>query len=103
MTIAPPIATGGAGESCFSRSSRSSRFFSRASRGELDVRTTWPPEAMRTLRGVETAVIRLARAVIFAALLLAAVAVYITQGGGVVSYLLFALATVAFLATLVRR
>jgi predicted unusual protein kinase regulating ubiquinone biosynthesis (AarF/ABC1/UbiB family) len=79
------------------------RFFSRASRGELDVRTTWPPEAMRTLRGVETAIIRLARAVIFAALLLAAVAVYITQGGGLVSYLLFALATVAFLATLVRR
>jgi hypothetical protein len=41
--------------------------------------------------------------VIFAALLLAAVAVYITQGGGIVSYLLFALATVAFLATLIRR
>ena len=79
------------------------RFFSRASRGELDVRTTWPPEAMRTLRGVETAVIRLTRAVIFAALLLAAVAVYITQGGGVVSYVLFALAAMAFLATLVRR
>jgi predicted unusual protein kinase regulating ubiquinone biosynthesis (AarF/ABC1/UbiB family) len=79
------------------------RFFSRASRGELDVRTTWPPEAMWTLRGVETAVIRLTRAVIFAALLLAAVAVYVTQGGGLVSYLLFALATVAFLATLIRR
>jgi hypothetical protein len=36
-------------------------------------------------------------------LLLAAVVVYVTQEGGVVSYVLFALAAVAFLVTLVRR
>jgi predicted unusual protein kinase regulating ubiquinone biosynthesis (AarF/ABC1/UbiB family) len=79
------------------------RFFSRANRGELAVRTTWGPETTRTLHRVEAAVNRLASAVVFAALLLAAVAVYVTQGGGAVSYLLFALATVALLVTLTRR
>jgi predicted unusual protein kinase regulating ubiquinone biosynthesis (AarF/ABC1/UbiB family) len=79
------------------------RFFSQATRGELAVRTTWGPETMRTLRRVETAINRLTRAVVFAALLLAAVVVYVTQEGGVVSYVLFALAAVAFLVTLVRR
>ncbi len=79
------------------------RFFRRASLGELTVRTSWPPEAMRTVRRVETAVNRLTSAVIFAALLLAAVAVYVTQGAGLVSYVLCALAAVALLATLIRR
>jgi predicted unusual protein kinase regulating ubiquinone biosynthesis (AarF/ABC1/UbiB family) len=79
------------------------RFFKQATQGELTVRTSWTPDATQTLRRVETAVNRLASAVVFAALLLAAVAVYITQGGGVVSYLLFALAAAALLASLVRR
>lgn len=79
------------------------RFFSQAARGELAVRTTWTPEATRTLRRVETAVNRLTMAVIFAALLLAAVAVYVTQDGGTLSYILFALAAIAFLMALVRR
>lgn len=79
------------------------RFFSQATRGQLAVRTTWGPEATRSLQRVEAAVNRLASAVVFAALLLAAIAVYVTQGGGTVSYLLFALATVALLVTLTRR
>jgi predicted unusual protein kinase regulating ubiquinone biosynthesis (AarF/ABC1/UbiB family) len=51
------------------------RFFSQAARGQLSVRTTWDPDATRSLHGVEAAVNRLAWAVVFAALLLAAVAV----------------------------
>jgi predicted unusual protein kinase regulating ubiquinone biosynthesis (AarF/ABC1/UbiB family) len=79
------------------------RFLGKAARGELAVRTTWGPEATRPLRRVEVALNRLASAVIFAALLLAAVAVYVTQGGGAVSYLLFSLAGIALLTTLFRR
>lgn len=79
------------------------RFFSKASQGDLTVRTSWPPDAMRTLRSVERAVNRLTGAVIFAALLLAAVAVYLLQGAGVASYTLFALAAVVLLVTLIRR
>jgi predicted unusual protein kinase regulating ubiquinone biosynthesis (AarF/ABC1/UbiB family) len=79
------------------------RFFGQATRGELAVRTSWSPEDARSLRRVETAVNRLSSAVIFAALLLAAVLVYVTQGEGVISYLLFALAAVALLASLFRR
>ena len=78
------------------------RFFSQAARGELAVRTAWSPETTRTLHRVETAINRLTRAVVFAALLLAAIAVYVTRPG-VVSYVLFALAAVAFLAMLIRR
>jgi predicted unusual protein kinase regulating ubiquinone biosynthesis (AarF/ABC1/UbiB family) len=79
------------------------RFFSQASRGQLEVRTTWSPEATQRVRKVEVAVNRLASAVVFAALLLSAVAVYVTQGEGWVSYALFALAGVALLVTLTRR
>jgi predicted unusual protein kinase regulating ubiquinone biosynthesis (AarF/ABC1/UbiB family) len=79
------------------------RFFGQAARGELSVRTTWSPEDTRLLRRVESSVNRLSGAVIFAALLLAAVAIYVTQGEGVLSYLFFALAAVAFLVTLFRR
>ena len=78
------------------------RFFSQAARGELAVRTAWSPETTRTLHRVETAINRLTRAVVFAALLLAAIVVYVTRPG-VVSYVLFALAAVAFLAMLIRR
>jgi predicted unusual protein kinase regulating ubiquinone biosynthesis (AarF/ABC1/UbiB family) len=79
------------------------RFFSQAARGELRVQTTWSPDATRTLHRVETAVNRLTGAVVFAALLLAAAATYLTQGGGIVSYVLFASAVVALLVTLTRR
>jgi predicted unusual protein kinase regulating ubiquinone biosynthesis (AarF/ABC1/UbiB family) len=79
------------------------RFFSRAMQGDLTVRTSWTPDATRTLRRVETAVNRLTAAVVFAALLLGAVAVYATQGGGPVSYTLLALAGVALFVTLTRR
>ncbi len=79
------------------------RFFSQATRGELAVRTAWTPETTQLVRRVEAAVSRLTGAVIFAALLLAAVAIHITQGGGWGSYLLFALAGVALLLTLARR
>jgi predicted unusual protein kinase regulating ubiquinone biosynthesis (AarF/ABC1/UbiB family) len=79
------------------------KFLSQANRGQLAVRTSWSPEATRTVRRVEAAVNRLAWAVIFAALLAAAVAIYITQGGGVVSYVFFGLAAVALLILLTRR
>jgi predicted unusual protein kinase regulating ubiquinone biosynthesis (AarF/ABC1/UbiB family) len=79
------------------------RFFGEALRGELSVQTTWSPEAMRAVRRVESAVNQLTAAVVFAALLLAAVATYVVNGGDVVSYTLFALASVALLATLLRR
>jgi predicted unusual protein kinase regulating ubiquinone biosynthesis (AarF/ABC1/UbiB family) len=79
------------------------RFFRQAARGELTVRTQWTPEATRTVRRVETAVNRLAGAVVFAALLLAAIAVYVTEGAGPLSYALWGLAAVALLVTLTRR
>jgi predicted unusual protein kinase regulating ubiquinone biosynthesis (AarF/ABC1/UbiB family) len=79
------------------------RFFSQASRGELSVRTSWAPDATRTLHRVETAVNRLSSAVIFAALLLAAMGVYGLEGLGVASLILFGLAAVALLVTLTRR
>ncbi len=79
------------------------RFFSRANRGELTVRTSWAPDDARSVRRVEGAVNRLGWAVIFAALLLAAVAVYVTKGGVALSYTLFALAAVALLVSLTRR
>jgi predicted unusual protein kinase regulating ubiquinone biosynthesis (AarF/ABC1/UbiB family) len=82
---------------------KTERFLGQAARGELAVRTVWSREDTRTLRRVETAVNRLASAVVFAALLLSAVAIYMTQGGGIVSYTLFALAAVAFLGALFRR
>jgi predicted unusual protein kinase regulating ubiquinone biosynthesis (AarF/ABC1/UbiB family) len=79
------------------------RFFSQATRGELNIRTSWSADSTQTLRRVETAVNRLVWAVIFAALLLAAAAVYVTQGEGPVTYVLLALAGVALLVTLIRR
>jgi predicted unusual protein kinase regulating ubiquinone biosynthesis (AarF/ABC1/UbiB family) len=82
---------------------QANRFFTQASRGDLAVRTSWAPETAQTLHRVETAVNRLTAAVIFAALLLAGVAVYLTQGAGVTSYTLFALAAVALLVLLTRR
>jgi predicted unusual protein kinase regulating ubiquinone biosynthesis (AarF/ABC1/UbiB family) len=82
---------------------KADRFLGQATRGELEVRTHWSREDTRTLRRVETAVNRLASTVVFAALILSAVAVYVTQGGGIVSYLLFALAGAALVASLVRR
>jgi predicted unusual protein kinase regulating ubiquinone biosynthesis (AarF/ABC1/UbiB family) len=82
---------------------KADRFLGQAARGELAVRTVWSREDTRTLRRVETAVNRLGSAVVFAALLLSAMAIYVTQGGGVASYTLFALAAVAFLGALFRR
>jgi predicted unusual protein kinase regulating ubiquinone biosynthesis (AarF/ABC1/UbiB family) len=79
------------------------RFFSQAGRGELTVRTSWNDNEIQTVHRVGTAVNRLASAVVFAALLLAAVVVYVTQGPGPVSYALFALAVVALLVALTRR
>jgi predicted unusual protein kinase regulating ubiquinone biosynthesis (AarF/ABC1/UbiB family) len=79
------------------------RFFRQAAQGQLSMRTTWAPETTQTVRRVETAVNRLAGAVIFAALLFAAVAVYVTEGLGVVAGVLFGLAGLALLITLTRR
>jgi hypothetical protein len=79
------------------------RFFQEANRGELTVRTTWSPEALRSARRIEVAVNRLAGAMVFASLLLAAVAVFVTRGGSAVSYGLFGAAAVALLMTLARR
>ncbi len=78
-------------------------FFGRANRGELTVRTEWSPDATRLVYRVETAIHRLTAAILFAALLLAAVAFYIFQGQGPVSITLFGLAALAFLAALFRR
>jgi hypothetical protein len=79
------------------------RFFSQATRGELSVRTSWSAESTQTLRRVEASVNRLVWAVIFAALLLAAVAVYVTQGQGPVVYALLALTALALAVVLIRR
>lgn len=79
------------------------RFLTRANRGDLSVRTSWSTETRRSVRRVETAVNRLTAAVVFAALLLAAVAVYVTTGPGVMSYVLFSLAFVALVGALFRR
>lgn len=79
------------------------RFFQRAAQGDLTVRSTWTPEASRTLRRLETAIDRLAGAAVFAALLLSGVAVYLVRGAGTVSTVLLVLAGLALLYTLARR
>jgi predicted unusual protein kinase regulating ubiquinone biosynthesis (AarF/ABC1/UbiB family) len=79
------------------------RFFRQAAQGQLSMRTTWAPETTQTVRRVEAAVNRLSGAVIFAALLFAAVAVYLTEGLGVVAGVLFGLAALVLLITLSRR
>jgi predicted unusual protein kinase regulating ubiquinone biosynthesis (AarF/ABC1/UbiB family) len=79
------------------------RFFRQAAQGDLTVRTQWTPETTRTVRRVETAVNRLAGAVVFAALLLAAVGVYVADGAGPLSYTFLGLAAIALLVTLTRR
>jgi predicted unusual protein kinase regulating ubiquinone biosynthesis (AarF/ABC1/UbiB family) len=79
------------------------RFFSQATRGNLTVQTSWTPDATKTMRRIEVALNRLTSAVVFAALALATVAVYVSQGGGIVSYTLLTLAAIALLITLTRR
>jgi len=86
----------------FSLPTQAGQFFQRASQGDLTVRTRWDPESMRAVQRLEAAANRVAGAVIFAALLLAAVFVHITDTG-TLSYVLFGLAAVALLATLTRR
>jgi predicted unusual protein kinase regulating ubiquinone biosynthesis (AarF/ABC1/UbiB family) len=87
----------------FALPGQAERFFSQAARGDLTVRSSWTPETRRSVRRLEVAINQLTGAVIFAALLLAAVALYVTQGAGAVSYIFFALAAVALLVTLTRR
>lgn len=79
------------------------RFYSQAGRGELTVRSPWSPEDRRMMKRVEIAARRLATAVVFAALLLAGVAVHVTQGGGAGSVVLFALAGVALVVMLTQK
>jgi predicted unusual protein kinase regulating ubiquinone biosynthesis (AarF/ABC1/UbiB family) len=79
------------------------RFFAQATQGKLAVRASLAPDATRSLHSVEVAVNRLAAAAVFAAFLLAGVAVYITQGMGVMAYVLLGLAALALLAMLTRR
>jgi len=79
------------------------RFFRQALQGDLTVQTAWTPETTRTLHRVETAISRLAWAVVFAALLLAGVAVYLVQGMVGLTYVLLALAGLALLVTITRR
>jgi predicted unusual protein kinase regulating ubiquinone biosynthesis (AarF/ABC1/UbiB family) len=92
-----------AARTVFALPGQAERFFNRANRGDLTVRTSWTIDTRRSVRRVETAINRLAAAVMFAALLLAAVAVYVTRGPGTMSYVFFGLAFVALLATLFRR
>jgi predicted unusual protein kinase regulating ubiquinone biosynthesis (AarF/ABC1/UbiB family) len=87
----------------FSLPGQAERFFGQAARGELTVRTAWTPEMMHSVHRVQVAIDRLTGSVIFAALVLAAVGVYVMQGEGAVSYILFALAAVALLVVLLRR
>jgi predicted unusual protein kinase regulating ubiquinone biosynthesis (AarF/ABC1/UbiB family) len=82
---------------------RTDRFLTQASQGELAVRTSWAPENERTAKRIESAVNRLTWTLLFASLLLAAVAVYVTRGGEVVSYVLFGLAAVVLVVALARR
>jgi predicted unusual protein kinase regulating ubiquinone biosynthesis (AarF/ABC1/UbiB family) len=79
------------------------RFFGQATRGELAVRTSWTPEASRTIRRMEVAVHRLASAVIFAALLVTGAVLYSSPGREALGYLFFGLAGLALVAALFRR
>ncbi len=67
------------------------------------MRASLAPDATRSLHRVEAAVNRLAAAAVFAALLLAGVAVYVTEGMGAMAAVLLALAGVALLVMLTRR
>ncbi|MBN1657967.1 MAG: AarF/ABC1/UbiB kinase family protein [Anaerolineae bacterium] len=77
-------------------------FFRQASQGNLAVRTTWAPDAVRTVRRVEAAINRLAWAVVFAALLLSGIAIYLVDGAAPPAYALFALAALALLISATR-
>jgi predicted unusual protein kinase regulating ubiquinone biosynthesis (AarF/ABC1/UbiB family) len=79
------------------------RFLRQAVQGELMVQAAWTTEATHSVRRVEAAVNRLAWAVIFAALLLAAVALYLGQGPGPLTYVLFGMTVVALLVAVTRR
>ena len=79
------------------------RLFAQASQGRLAVQASLAPDAARSLRRVEAAVNRLAAAAVFAALLLAAVAVYLVQGMGVMAGVLLGLAGVALVVMVTRR
>jgi predicted unusual protein kinase regulating ubiquinone biosynthesis (AarF/ABC1/UbiB family) len=87
----------------YSLPGQADRFFSQATRGELEVRSTWSRDAMRSVHRVESAVNRLAAAVVFAALLLAGIAMRVVEGGGAFSYVLLALAAVALVVMVLRR
>ena len=82
---------------------KADRFYAQAAQGKLAVRASLAPDATHSLHRVEVAVNRLAAASVFAALLLAAVAVYVTQGMGPMAYVLLGLAAVALLVMLTRR
>ena len=83
--------------------SQTDRFLAQATQGKFMVRASFAADATRDLHRVEVAVNHLAAAVVFAALLLAAVAVYVTQGMGAMAYVLLGLAGVALLVMLTRR
>jgi predicted unusual protein kinase regulating ubiquinone biosynthesis (AarF/ABC1/UbiB family) len=79
------------------------RFFRQAVQGDVVVQAAWTTEATHSVRRVEAAVNRLAWAVIFAALLLSAVALYLGQGPSPLTYALFGLTVVALLVAVTRR
>ncbi|MGQ9599019.1 MAG: ABC1 kinase family protein [Anaerolineae bacterium] len=87
----------------FSLPVRVDRLLDQAAVGELVVRASWSPDAMRTLHRIETAMNRLTAMILFATLSLAAVALYGMQGAGAVPYVLSALALLVLLISLIRR
>jgi predicted unusual protein kinase regulating ubiquinone biosynthesis (AarF/ABC1/UbiB family) len=82
--------------------SQANSFFSQANQGRLAVQAHLAPETTHLLRRLETALHRLTAAILFAALLLAAVVLQATQGPGPLPTLFFVLSAIAFLAALFR-
>jgi predicted unusual protein kinase regulating ubiquinone biosynthesis (AarF/ABC1/UbiB family) len=91
------------GRAALTLPNQAGRFYTQAAQGRLAVRASLAPDAGRALRRVEVAVNRLTGMLFFAVLFLAAVALYIAQGPGVLVYVLLALAGLVLLLTLIRR
>jgi len=79
------------------------RFFAQAARGELTVKAALDPGAATAIHRLERAVNRLAWAVIFAALLIAGILLYISGGPPLLVYSLILLSALMLVVGLLRR
>jgi len=91
------------GRAALTLPNQAERFYTQATQGRLAIRAALAPDATRALRRVEVAINRLAGTILFAALLVSAVALSVAQGPGLLAYGFLAVAALVLLHTLTRR